>query len=277
MSFPRITAVALATLAVTGSAAAQAADLPGSSGSPGGSAPCTVALDPGHNGVVTNTFDPVTGVLMADYPNGREDADALDIARAVKSRVEAAGFRAVLLKDSADDNVTYRQRVDRAAAEDAVMGVSIHTTPGADGSAVYPQRVGGFRAGGGTDGRPHTVTFGDAATAAESQRFSTVMAGARSVAELRGVPVTDLSFDGRPGLWGGTLPVISLIADIPWVYNEFGGAAGGGAHGITAAEKARYIDGLTAGLLVGLSSSPQCAAVGSAAATGVAGVSGSAR
>ncbi|MDN6618687.1 MAG: N-acetylmuramoyl-L-alanine amidase, partial [Corynebacterium variabile] len=125
-----------------GSAIAEAADLPGSSG---GATPCTVALDPGHNGVATNTFDPVTGVLMADYPNGQEDADALEIARAVRDRVEAAGFGAVLLKDAIDDNVSYRDRVDRAAAGDAVMGVSIHTTPGADGSAVYPQRVGGFR------------------------------------------------------------------------------------------------------------------------------------
>ena len=263
MAFSRITAGSLAVLAVACSATAHAADLPGSSGSSAGAAPCTVALDPGHNGGATNTFDPVTGVLMADYPNGQEDADALDIARAVKSRVEAAGFRAVLLKNSTDDNVTYRERVDRAAAADAVMGVSIHTTPGADGSEVYPQRVGGFRTGDGADGQSHKVTFGDAATAAESQRFSTVMAGARSVAELRGVPVGDLSFDGRPGLWAGNLPVISLIADTPWVYNEFGSATGGGAHGISAAEKARYIGGLSAGILAGLTTSPQCSPVGS--------------
>ena len=215
-----------------------------------------------------NTFDPVTGVLMADYPNGQEDADALDIARAVRDRVEAAGFRVVMLKDSAEDNITYRDRVDRAAAEDAVVGVSIHTTPGADGSAVYPQRVGGYRTGEGTDGQKTTVTFDDSVTAVESQRFSTVMAGARSVAELRGVPVGDLSFDGRPGLWGGNLPVISLIADTPWVYNEFGSATGGGAHGISAVEKSRYVDGLSNGILAGLATSPQCSVAGSAGSVG---------
>lgn len=255
--------VVIAAMTV-GSATAEAADLPGSSVfSSGGAVPCTVALDPGHNGVATNTFDPVTGVLMADYPNGQEDADALEIARAVRDRVEAAGFGAVLLKDAIDDNLSYRDRVDRAAAGDAVMGVSIHTTPGADGSAVYPQRVGGFRTGEGDDGQRTTVTFGDVATAAESQRFSTMMAGARSVAELRGVPVTDLSFDGREGLWGGNLPVIALIADIPWVYNEFGSTTGGGAHGISAAEKARYVDGLSAGILAGVASSPTCGVAGS--------------
>ncbi|WP_312809726.1 N-acetylmuramoyl-L-alanine amidase [Corynebacterium variabile] len=260
MAFTRITAVTLAVLAVAGPATAQAAEVPGLSGS---SDPCTVALDPGHNGESTNTFDPVTGVLMADYPNGQEDVDALDIARAVRDRVEDAGVRVVLLKDSISDNVTYRERVDRAAAEDAVMGVSIHTTPGADAAEVYPQRVGGFRTGDGADGQSHKVTFGDAATAAESQRFSTMIAGARSVAELRGVPVTDLSFDGREGLWGGNLPVIALIADIPWVYNEFGSTTGGGAHGISAAEKARYVDGLSAGILAGVASSPTCGVAGS--------------
>ena len=260
MSFLRITVGVVIAAMTVGSATAEAADLPGSFS---GATPCTVALDPGHNGVATNTFDPVTGVLMADYPNGQEDADALEIARAVRDRVEAAGFGAVLLKDAIDDNLSYRDRVDRAAAGDAVMGVSIHTTPGADGSAVYPQRVGGFRTGEGDDGQRTTVTFGDVATAAESQRFSTMMAGARSVAELRGVPVTDISFDGREGLWGGNLPVISLIADTPWVYNEFGSVAGGGAHGISTAEKARYVDGLSAGILAGLTASPQCAVAGS--------------
>ncbi|WP_334137827.1 N-acetylmuramoyl-L-alanine amidase [Corynebacterium variabile] len=263
MSFPRITVVVVTALMAVGAATAEGADLPGSSGSSGSAVPCTIALDAGHNGVVTNTYDPVTGVLMADYPNGKEDADALDIARAVRDRVEAAGFRVVLLKDTTEDNVTYRDRVDRAAAEDAVVGVSIHTTPGADGSAVYPQRVGGYRTGEGTDGQKTTVTFDDSVTAVESQRFSTMMAGARSVAELRGVPVGDLSFDGRPGLWGGNLPVISLIADTPWVYNEFGSATGGGAHGISTAEKARYVDGLSAGILAGLTASPQCAVAGS--------------
>lgn len=257
MTFWRISAGALAALVAVGSATAEAADLPGSSG------PCTVALDPGHNGVPTNIFDPETGILMADYPNGQEDADALDVARAVRDRVEGAGFRVVLVKEAVDDNVTYRERVDLAAAVGAVVGVSIHTTPGADGSAVYPQRVGGSRTGEGADGEMRTVTFRDAATAAESQRLSTVMAGARSIAELRGVPVGDLSFDGRPGLWGGNLPVISLIADTPWVYSEFGSANGGGAHGISAAEKRRYIDGLSAGIIAGLATSPRCSPVGS--------------
>jgi N-acetylmuramoyl-L-alanine amidase len=228
-------------------------------------ATCTVAIDPGHNGAVTNTFDPVTGVLMADYPNGAEDADALDVSRTLADRLGAVGIRAVLLKDATTDDVTYRQRVDRARDAGAVVGVSVHTTPGADGSAIFPQRTGGHRTGTGADGTERTVTFDNPGLAAESQRFSAVVAASRSLAEGRQVPVKDNSFDARPGLWAGNLPVISLIADTPWVYSEFGSAAGGGAHGISAAEKARYADGLAAGVIAGVAAAPQCSPVAGSA------------
>jgi N-acetylmuramoyl-L-alanine amidase len=235
-------------------------------------ATCTVAIDPGHNGAVTNTFDPVTGVLMADYPNGAEDADALDVSRTLADRLGAVGIRAVLLKDATTDDVTYRQRVDRARDAGAVVGVSVHTTPGADGSAIFPQRTGGHRTGTGADGTGRTVTFDNPGLAAESQRFSAVVAASRSLAEGRQVPVKDNSFDARPGLWAGNLPVISLIADTPWVYSEFGSAAGGGAHGISAAEKARYVDGLAAGVIAGVATAPQCSPVaGSAGPVGSVG------
>lgn len=270
---PAMAAAAAASVAlavVAGTVTASAAPLPGSS-LPGsgagagstGATTCTVAIDPGHNGVETNTVDPETGVLMADYPNGREDADVLDVATTVKQRVEAAGFRAVLLKDSVADNVTYRERVDRATDAGAVMGVSVHSTPGAAGSAIFPQRDGGSRTGTGEDGQPHTVTFDNAGVAAESERMSTVVAGARSLAERRNVQVTDNSFDERPGLWGGNLPVISLIADVPWIYSEYGSATGGGAHGITAQEKTEYANGLGAGIVAALATSRECSPLGS--------------
>ena len=233
---------------------------------------CTVAIDPGHNGAVTNTFDPVTGVLMADYPNGAEDADAMDVSRALADRLEAVGIHAVLLKGATTDDVTYRQRVDRARDAGAVVGVSVHTTPGTGGSAIFPQRLGGHRTGTGADGAERTVTFDNPGIAAESQRFSTVVAESRSLVEGHRVPVTDNSFDARPGLWAGNLPVISLIADTPWVYSEFGSAAGGGALGISAAEKARYADGLAAGVIAGVATAPQCSpvagSVGSASSAG---------
>jgi hypothetical protein len=256
-SFVAGAAVAVADPALPGSVAG------GVSGSAGSAATtCTVAIDPGHNGAVTNTFDPVSGVLMADYPNDAEDADALDVAHGLADRLSAVGIRSVLLKGATTDDVTYRQRVDRARDAGAVVGVSVHTTPGSGGSAIFPQRQGGHRTGTGEDGTERTVAFDNPGIAAESQRISGMVAASRSVAEAHRVPVKDNSFDARPGLWSGNLPVISLIADTPWVYSEFGSADGGGSYGITTAEKARYIDGLAVGLITGVATSPQCSPVG---------------
>lgn len=224
---------------------------------------CVVAIDPGHNGTRTEDFDPVTGVRMIDYPNEQEDVDAMDIARAVESRLVLAGVDSVLLKESVDDDVTYRERVDRASDAGAFVGVSVHTTPGGANSAIFPQRQGGQRTGTGQDGQSATVTFDNPAVAQESQRMSGVVAGARSLLEGTQVSVHDNSFNGRDPLWEGDIPVISLIADTPWVYSEFGSATGGGAHGITDAEKARYINGLSAGLVAAAATTPSCGVLGS--------------
>ncbi|MEJ6548852.1 N-acetylmuramoyl-L-alanine amidase [Corynebacterium sp. USCH3] len=255
--------VAVTVVAVGGAGTSYAqSSLPGSSvGSEG--TRCVVALDPGHNGADTDEFDPVTGVRMIDYPNELEDADALQVARAVESRLNLVGIGTVLLKSSVEEDVTYRERVDRAAGAGAFMGVSIHTTPGPNQSAIFPQREGGFRSGLGEAGTPHTVTFDNPRAAAESQRLSGVVAGARSLVEGSQVPVRDNSFNGREPLWEGNIPVISLIADTPWIYNEFGSATGGGAHGLTGAEKSRYIDGLSAGLIAAAATSPACTGIGS--------------
>lgn len=224
---------------------------------------CVVAIDPGHNGTRTEDFDPVTGVRMIDYSNGQEDVDAMEIARAVESRLALVGVDSVLLKESVDDDVTYRERVDRASDAGAFVGVSVHTTPGGANSAIFPQRQGGQRTGTGQDGQPATVTFDNPAVAQESQRLSGVVAGARSLLEGSQVPVRDNSFNGRDSLWEGDIPVISLIADTPWVYSEFGSATGGGAHGITDAEKTRYVNGLSAGLIAAAATSPACGVLGS--------------
>lgn len=234
--------------------------LPGSAAS---TARCVIALDPGHNPVDTTEYDPVTGAFMYDYPNGAEDADALEIARAVESRLNLVGIGTEMVKTSVDEDVTYRERVDRASAAGAFMGASIHTTPGEVNSAVHPQHQGGYRTGTDADGNPATVTFDNPGLAAESGHYSGVVATTRSVIERQNVPVRDISFDGREPLWAGDIPVISLIADTPWIYNEFGSATGGGAHGLDNAEKARYINGLSAGLIAVAATAPACTGIGS--------------
>lgn len=234
----------------------------------GDDARCVIALDPGHNPVDTEEFDPVTGVYMYDYPNGAEDADVMEIARTVESRLNAVGIGTVMVKGSVDEDVTYRERVDRAAEAGAFMGASIHTTPGSNNSAIFPQHQDGHRSGTGENGGQHTVTFDDLQLAAESERLSDVVAGTRSVVEAGDVPVHNISFDGRGELWSGDIPVISLIAGTPWIYNEFGSNNGGGAQALPSAEKSSYINGLSAGLVAAAATSSACNGIGSIGSIG---------
>lgn len=209
--------------------------------------PPVIALDPGHNGTITEEFDPETGALMRDYPNGAEDQDVMDVALRVQEELERAGYRVVLLKTSVDEDVTYRERVDRAEQAGADVGVSIHTYT-AD-RRIFVQRVGSFRRGTGSDGQPLTVAFENSQVAEASQKLGEAFAAGRTEAEGHTVTVGDISFDGRPPLWAGNIPIIALISDeVPWVYNEFGTAAGGGANPIGDEGIERYAQGLVQGV-----------------------------
>ncbi|MFT3899775.1 MAG: N-acetylmuramoyl-L-alanine amidase [Gordonia sp. (in: high G+C Gram-positive bacteria)] len=210
-------------------------------------APPVVALDPGHNPVEVSGTDPVTGVAMRDYPNGAEDGDVMAVALLVQRALTKAGYRVVLLKKSAAENIDYRRRVTRAERAGADVGVSIHTYTG--DHKVFVQRVGLYREGTGADGKPLRVTFRNAATAAKSQRYARAVAAARSRYENRRVVVADNNFNGRAPLWGGNIPMIALMAQhTPWVYNEFGTATGGGSIPIGDAAIATYARGLADGI-----------------------------
>ncbi|WP_347956055.1 hypothetical protein [Gordonia aichiensis] len=208
-----------------------------------------IALDPGHNGVHIEPFDPVTGAKMVDDPNGEENFDAFTVAKLVAQKLgTAGGYSIVILKDEPMSNVSYRDRVSKAEQAGAVMGVSIHTSPG--DNAVFPQRVGLFRQGPAEDGSNKKVTFTVENVASRSALFSGKFARARSSVEGTQVQVRDNSFDGRAPLWSGNIPIISLISNkVPWVYNEFGPASGGGgANKIADSDLQTYADGLVAGI-----------------------------
>ncbi|MET9202201.1 N-acetylmuramoyl-L-alanine amidase [Gordonia sp. NPDC003585] len=221
-------------------------------------APCdrtVVALDPGHNPVTVDGFDPVTGVRQVDYPNGAEDRDVFLVAQRVRAALSGVGYRVVLLKRSVRENVTYRQRVERARAAGADIAVSIHTSPGVN--AVFPQRVGLYREGTGADGEHLRVVFTNRATAVRSQRYARLIAARRTAIEGHPVAVTDNDFGGRAPLWSGNIPVIALIADdTPWVYNEFGTAGAGGSIAVPRSRLEDYARGLTAGVRAAV---PVCA------------------
>ena len=206
-----------------------------------------VAIDPGHNPDTVREFDPVTGVAQVDYPNGAEDQDNFIVASIVQASIERRGYRVVLVKRQIDESVTYRERVRRAESAQAVIGVSIHTSPGVN--SVFPQRVGLYREGVGADGHRLRVAFSNSIIASRSISYSSAIARARS--EVQGVPVivTDNDFAGRAPLWEGNIPIISLISDkIPWVYSEFSADGGGGSIALSRTALRTYADGLIKGI-----------------------------
>lgn len=210
-----------------------------------------VALDPGHNPVRIDSFDPRTGAAQIDYPNGAEDGDVFSVATQVASALRSSGYRVVFLKRSPLESVTYRQRVDRAEQARADIGISIHTSPGAH--AVFVQRVGLHRQGPGADGATKRVTFADSATAARSQRYAAAIASARTRAEGTRVTMQDNDFGGRAPLWSGNIPMIALIAThTPWVYNEFGPNGTGGSIPMSSAALRDYASGIAAGVRAAL-------------------------
>lgn len=206
-----------------------------------------VALDPGHNPVRLDTFDPKTGVAQIDYPNGAEDTDVFSVARQVSTALRARGYRVVLLKRAPTESVSYRQRVDRAEAAHAAIGVSIHTSPGVN--AVFVQRVGLYREGVTANGKTLRVDFTDRATAALSQRYGALVARERTRAEGHAVSLQDNDFGGRAPLWSGNIPIISLIAThTPWVYNEFSPGTSGGSIPVDAGALRTYARGIADGV-----------------------------
>ena len=217
--------------------------------------PTVVAVDPGHSTAVISDFDPVSGVRMADWSNGNEDKDVLTVAQTVQRLLQAIpGYKVVLTKNSLDERVTYRQRVDRAVQAGAVIGVSIHTSP--NDNAIFPQRQGLYREGPDANGTTKRVSFGNQETAARSQLFASKFQQTRGAAEGHAVQVRDNSFSGRSDpagnpLWSGNIPMMSLLADtVPWVYNEFGPATGGGGgtSPIAADQLTKYAQGIVDGV-----------------------------
>lgn len=210
-----------------------------------------VAIDPGHNAIEVAEHDEETGIRMVDYPNGVELTDMWEVSRAVSEKLNEAGIVPIVLRTEVDEDVSYRERVERAEKIDADMAISLHSTPGSNYSMIIAQNEGGYREGPDASGETKRVTFDNAEVAAESQKLSKIVADGRSEAEPTPVKVVnEHTFDGRAPLWGGNTPVLSLMSDeVPWLYSEYGTDTGGGAKGLTAEEKEAYVEGLTKGIV----------------------------
>lgn len=210
----------------------------------------TVVIDPGHSGKDSTRMDPETNIIDHDYPSATSEMkDVFEVATNLKSKLESAGYKVVMTKNSVNDSVSHRQRAEIANSNNAAIAVSIHTDQGANSfgkwGQVFAQKVGLYR-NSGQDGKGTPVKFADQAIADLSQKYSNTIAQTRTAIE--GVTVTNVvnSFDGRKGLAGGNIPLVQLFSKVPWVYNEAGGP-------LNADQKNKYAQGIYDGIVKSVS------------------------
>lgn len=212
------------------------------------SQPPVVFLDPGHGGAIAPYIDPQSGLMASESHNMPESADVLEVAQRVQTALTTAGYTVVLSRSTNDQQVKFRDRANKAQAANAVIGVSIHTSPG-NVDQAWPQRVGTYREYNG-----HKDTFTNTATAQKSQAYADAIAKARTASENHNV-TTDpgnvqeaQSFGpGRTDIpTKGNIPLVSLWSpNVPWVYNEIGQDQG---TALSSTLKQEYADGITKGI-----------------------------
>jgi N-acetylmuramoyl-L-alanine amidase len=230
-----------------------------------------IFLDPGHGGSIPDYTDAATGLVTNETNNTPETADVLDVANLVKTALEKpdASGNSYDVQMARTDNTTkikFRDRDELAAKDNAVIGISIHTSPGASDNSAWPQHDG-FRQYG-----SHKDDFGDTsdekATMALSQKYADAFVTAReadfkkaypnlSDAELATHNVsTDMEKSRIPypqetASFGrganikstGNIPFVALWSPkVPWVYNEI--TQDGPGASITAKTKQAYANGI---------------------------------
>jgi len=235
---------ALAVLAVLGGTAA--APVGATTAKP------VIVLDPGHSPYL-HRIDPTTGLDVSDYANEPEMHDVYAVARLVRARLVADGYRVVMTKHGVNDRVSLARRARIANRVHAALAVSIHDQAGADGGitfnhgndVVYYQRLGTYRVN--VDGA--RVVFTDARVAALSRHYGRIFRTQRAhvqhhAVQLRGSTGYDL---GRRGLAAGNIWMVQLLAHVPWIYNEVGGNSAGRV-GLSAKDERRYANALVASI-----------------------------
>ena len=191
-----------------------------------------IVIDPGHSGKYMRSREPVTGLRDITYPNYPEIYETFDISICLARALKADGYRVILTKKHALDNVSLAARARVANQNKADLAISVHNDHG-QGSrfqATYDQR--GLK---GPNGKYHAMYRGrgDHRTvfrlpevAKKSQRYARIIAAERSTAQRHKVTVRENSFNGRSPLEPGNLAIVQLLAKVPWVYNEMGARSG---------------------------------------------------
>ncbi len=214
-----------------------------------------IAIDPGHSGRYRRSVDRATGLRDIDYPNYPEIYEMFDVSRCVARGLRTDGYRVVLTKRRVLDTVGLAARADVANRAGAALAISVHNDhgQGPDFQATYDQR--GLPD---ADGRYHAMyrgagsartVFDRPAVARRSQRHARIIARARAEAQGRPVRVRENTFTGRAPLEPGNLAIVQLLAEVPWVYNEFGARTGRDVTTpMTRAAQLGYARGLLAGV-----------------------------
>jgi N-acetylmuramoyl-L-alanine amidase len=212
-----------------------------------------IVIDPGHSVTVHGT-DAATGLDVSDYENEPEMHDVFTVAELVKSRLEAAGYRVIMTKNSVNDPTTLGMRADVAITAHAALALSIHDQAGSGGipfatgnNIVYYQAVGDYRVT--PSGR--RVSFTNSAEAATSRRYGAIFQAQRSAAEDHSVGLQgNVGYDlASRGLQAGNIWIVQLLSNVPWIYNEAGGSSSG-MSGLNSADMQRYAFGLVASVKI---------------------------
>lgn len=209
----------------------------------------TIVIDPGH--IPRSKFfkvDTKTGINDMDWDGAAgERVATFNIAKEVKKELENDGYKVILTKNSADQALSMRDRVEAANSANADLAISIHYDNGhAFGTwgQVYAQDTSLYRQKG-KDGDGAKVYFKKNEVAQKSQTYAAAIEGARDKYEGDSVEITQLTdqtnrttISGHTSA-GGNIPLVMLWSDVPWVYNEAGGKN---------LSKEKYIKGLLEGI-----------------------------
>jgi N-acetylmuramoyl-L-alanine amidase len=211
-----------------------------------------IVIDPGHSPSISHV-DPATGLNDSDYENEPEMRDVFAVALLSEAKLEAAGYKVVMTKNSVDDRVSLGERAAVANNAHAALAISIHDQAGANGgigftqgnNIVYYQSVGTYRA----TPAGKKIYFTDAAVAAASKKYGAVFQAARAAAQGATIRLqANVGYDlGTRNLPAGNIWMVQLLSKVPWVYNEAGGNSAGTV-GLDASDKQKYADGLVASI-----------------------------
>jgi N-acetylmuramoyl-L-alanine amidase len=246
-----LAAVTAAVLAVAGAAGVPSA----AAGAPDAAAQSTVArpvivLDPGHSPALF-AIDPRTHLNVSDYANEPEMRDVFTVAKLVRAKLVAAGYRVVMTKTRVGQRVSLAERAAIANRVHAALALSIHDQAGANGgigfnrgnNIVYYQSVGTYR----TNIYGHKIRFTDRRVATLSKAYGRIFQRQRRLAERHGVALRgNVGYNlGSRGLAAGNIWMVQLLSHVPWIYNEAGGNSAGRV-GLSARDQRRYANGLVA-------------------------------